>query len=98
MANGSRLHPKKYNSRPRRVNSGDDLVMFRRFQRRKIKIKAELKGNPAIRKEVTIWIKKYQIPIHLPGLDQVLKILLPKRRKELTDLTVREFFISSAKL
>jgi hypothetical protein len=56
-----RLHPKKLNSHHRLVNSrGNELVIPPDFKEEKIKIKAELKSDPAIWKEVTIWIKKYQ--------------------------------------
>ena len=61
---------------------GKDLVVPADLKEEKIKIKAELKGNPAIWKEVTIWIKKIPDPDSLPGLDQVLKNTTPKKRKK----------------
>ena len=61
---------------------GNDLVVPADFKEEKIKIKAELKNNPAIWKEVTIWIKKIPDPDSLPGLDQVLKNTTPKKRKK----------------
>jgi len=61
---------------------GNDLVVPADLKEEKIKIKAELKGNPAIWKEVTIWIKKIPDPDSLPGLDQVLKNTTPKKRKK----------------
>jgi hypothetical protein len=61
---------------------GNDLVVPADFKEEKIKIKAELKSNPAIRKEVTIWIKKIPDPDSLPGPDQVLKNTTPKKRKK----------------
>jgi hypothetical protein len=62
---------------------GNDLVVPPDFKEEKIKIKAELKGNPAIWKEVTVWIKKIPDPDSLPGLDQVLKnTTTPKKRKK----------------
>jgi len=61
---------------------GNDLVIPADFKEEKIKIKAELKGNPAIWKEVTIWIKKIPDPDSLTGLDQVLKNTTPKKRKK----------------
>jgi len=61
---------------------GNDLVVPADLKEEKIKIKAELKGNPAIWKEVTIWIKKIPDPDSLPGLDEVLKNTTPKKRKK----------------
>jgi len=61
---------------------GNDLIVPPDSQEEKIKIKAELKSNPAIWKEVTIWIKKLPDPDSLPGLDQVLKNTTPKKRKK----------------
>jgi len=52
---------------------GNELVVPPDFNKEKIKIKAELKTDPTIWKEVTIWIKKTPDPDTLPGLDQVLK-------------------------
>src|SRR5580765_4371938 len=61
---------------------GNDVVVPADFKEEKIKIKAELKSNPAIWKEITIWIKKIPDPDSLPGLDQVLKNTTPKKRKK----------------
>ena len=61
---------------------GNELIVPADFKEEKIKIKAELKSNPAIWKEVTIWIKKIPDPDSLPGLDQVLKNTTPKKRKK----------------
>ena len=61
---------------------GNDLIVPPDFKEEKIKIKAELKSNPAIWKEVTIWIKKIPDPDSLPGLDQVLKNTTPKKSKK----------------
>ena len=60
---------------------GNDLVVPPDSKEEKIKIKAALKSDPAIWKEVTIWIKKMPDPDSLPGLDQVLKNTTPKRKK-----------------
>jgi hypothetical protein len=60
---------------------GNDLVIPPDFKEEKIKIKAALKSDPAIWKEVTIWIKKIPDPDSLPGLDQVLKNTTPQKRK-----------------
>jgi hypothetical protein len=61
---------------------GNELVVPPDFNEEKIKIKAELKTDPAIWKEVTIWIKTIPDPDSLPGLDQVLKNPPPKKRKK----------------
>ena len=61
---------------------GNELIVPPDFKEEKIKIKAELKSNPAIWKEITIWIKKIPDPDSLPGLDQVLKNTTPKKRKK----------------
>src|SRR6476620_3170538 len=61
---------------------GNDLVVPTDLKEEKIKIKAALKGNPAIWKEVTIWIKKIPDPDSLPGLDQVLKDTPRKKQKK----------------
>ena len=61
---------------------GNELVVPLDFKEQKIKIKAELKTNPAISREVTIWIKKIPDPDSLPGLDQVLKPQPSKKRKK----------------
>ena len=61
---------------------GNQLIVPPDFKEDKIKIKAELKSNPAIWKEVTIWIKKIPDPDSLPGLDQVLKNTTPKKSKK----------------
>jgi hypothetical protein len=61
---------------------GNELVVPANFKEEKIKIKVELKSNPVIWKEVTIWIKKIPDPDSLPGLDQVLKNTAPKKRKK----------------
>lgn len=60
---------------------GNELVVPPDFKDEKIKIKAELKSDPAIWKEVTVWIKTIPDPDSLPGLDQVLKNP-PKKRKK----------------
>jgi hypothetical protein len=61
---------------------GNELIVPSAFKEEKIKIKAELKSNPGIWKEVTIWIKKIPDPDSLPGLDQVLKTPPPKKKKK----------------
>ncbi|HEV8503743.1 MAG TPA: hypothetical protein VGQ53_00020 [Chitinophagaceae bacterium] len=61
---------------------GNELVVPPDFKEEKIKIKAELKSNPAIWKEVTVWIKKIPDPDSLPGLDQVLQPPPHKKKKK----------------
>ncbi len=61
---------------------GNELVIPHDFKEEKIKIKAELKSNPAISKEITIWIKKIPDPDSLPGLDQVLQPPPSKKKKK----------------
>jgi len=61
---------------------GNELVVPPDFKEEKIKIKAELKTDPLIWKEVTIWIKKIPNPESLPDVDQVLKNSSPKKRKK----------------
>ena len=53
--------------------SGNELVIPRDFKGEKITVKAVLKGQPAIWKETTIWIKKKPDPDRLPGKEDVLK-------------------------
>ena len=61
---------------------GNELVVPLDFKEEKIKVKAALKTNPAISREITIWIKKIPDPDSLPGLDQVLKPQPSKKRKK----------------
>jgi hypothetical protein len=61
---------------------GNELIIPLDFKGEKIKIRAELKTDPGIRKEVTIWIKKIPDPDSLPGLDKVLKTPPPKKKKK----------------
>lgn len=52
---------------------GNDLVLPVKFDEEKIQVKAILKNNPAIWKEITIWVKKLPDPIHLPTTEEILK-------------------------
>lgn len=61
---------------------GNELIVPLEFKEEKIKIKAQLKADPSIWKEVTIWIKKIPDPESLPGLDDVLKNPPPRKRKK----------------
>jgi hypothetical protein len=53
--------------------SGNELIVPADFKDEKITVKAVLKANPSIWKEVTIWIKKKPDPLFLPTNDDILK-------------------------
>jgi hypothetical protein len=55
------------------VFEGNSLVIPEAFREEKIKIKAVLKTDPAISKEIIVWIKKIPDPAHLPTKAEVLK-------------------------
>ena len=57
---------------------GNELVIPMDFKPEKVTIKAVLKNNPAVWKEVTIWIKKSSDP-RLPTRDEMLNNM--KRNK-----------------
>lgn len=61
---------------------GNELIVPPDFKGEKIKIRAELKNNPATWKEVTVWIKTIPDPASLPAVDEVLKNNPPKKRKK----------------
>jgi len=52
---------------------GNDLILPSALKEEKIQVKAILKNNPAIWKEITIWIKKLPDPAHLPTKEEILK-------------------------
>jgi len=52
---------------------GNDLVLPDLVTQEKVKVKAVLKSNPAIWKEVTIWIKTLPEPDRLPTNEEILK-------------------------
>jgi hypothetical protein len=56
---------------------GNELVIPHDFRHEKVTVKAVLKSNPSVWKEVTIWIKTLPDPM-LPTKDDVLK---PKKNK-----------------
>lgn len=58
--------------------SGNELIIPASFKPEKIIVKAVLKSNPAIWKEVTIWIKKLPDPV-LPTRDEIINN--PDRKK-----------------
>lgn len=53
--------------------SGNDLVIPADFRDEKITVKAVLKKNTAIWKEVTIWIKILPDPDNLPSKEDILR-------------------------
>jgi len=61
---------------------GNDLVLPADSKEEKLKIKAVLKSNPEIWKEITIWVKKLPDPDHLPAKEEILQNnQSPKKRK-----------------
>jgi len=60
---------------------GNDLIVPANFNEEKIKVKAVLKNNPAIWKEITIWIKKLPDPDHLPTREEIFKNNFPNKKK-----------------
>jgi hypothetical protein len=54
------------------VFEGNELVIPENFKPEKVKVKAVLKSNPAIWREITIWIKRKPDP-QLPTKDDILK-------------------------
>lgn len=52
---------------------GNDLFIPADFMEEKVKVKAVLKSNPAIQKEITIWIKKKPDPEKLPTKEEVMQ-------------------------
>lgn len=51
---------------------GNELIIPVNFKEEKVKVKAVLKNNPAIWKEITIWIKKKPDPDRLPNKEEIL--------------------------
>lgn len=52
--------------------SGNELIVPADFKGEKITVKAILKSDPSIWKEITIWIKKLPDPDLLPTNDQIM--------------------------
>lgn len=61
--------------------SGNELIIPDFFKPEKVTVKAVLKSNPAIWKEVTIWVKKLSDPV-LPTRDEIIDN--PGRKKRRT--------------
>ena len=60
---------------------GNDLLVPQDFKVDSIQVKAVLKSDSAIWKEISIWIKKLPDPEHLPSLEQTMKSGSAKKRK-----------------
>src|SRR5215831_9347342 len=52
---------------------GNDLVLPADMKQEKVTVKAVLKNNPAISKEMTIWAKTLPEPAKLPTEEEILK-------------------------
>jgi len=50
----------------------NDLVLAANFNEDKVRIKAVLKSNPEIWREITIWVKRNPDPERLPTKDEML--------------------------
>jgi hypothetical protein len=59
---------------------GNQLVLPVNFKEEKVKVKAVLKSNPEIWKEITIWIKKLPDPDRLPTQEEILRGTQPRKR------------------
>ncbi len=60
---------------------GNNLILSPDLKGEKIKVKAVLKSNPEIWKEITIWIKKLPDPERLPTKEEILQSNQPRKRK-----------------
>ncbi|MER3498504.1 MAG: hypothetical protein C4308_07660, partial [Chitinophagaceae bacterium] len=55
------------------VFEGNELVIPADFKKEKVTVKAVLRSNPAIWKQITIWIKTIPDPDKLPTNEEILK-------------------------
>jgi hypothetical protein len=60
---------------------GNDLLVPQEPQVEKVMVRAVLKSDPLIWKEISIWIKKIPDPEHLPSLDQINNTSPPKKKR-----------------
>ena len=60
---------------------GNDLLVPQDPQVEKIRVRAVLKNDPSIWKEISIWIKKIPDPEHLPSLEQINNTSSPKKKR-----------------
>ena len=59
---------------------GNDLILPANCKEEKVKVKAILKSNPEIWKEITIWVKKLPDPDRLPTKEEILRQNSPRKR------------------
>jgi hypothetical protein len=55
------------------IFEGNDLIIPADFKEEKVTVRAVLKSNPAIQKEIIIWIKIKPDPEKLPTKEEVMK-------------------------
>jgi hypothetical protein len=60
---------------------GNDLILPADFKEEKVNVKAVLKSNPEMWKEIAIWIKITPDPDHLPTIDD-LPVSQPSKTKK----------------
>lgn len=60
---------------------GNELILPADFKDENVKVKAVLRSNEKISKEITIWIKKLPDPTRLPTAEEVMKGIHNKRNK-----------------
>jgi hypothetical protein len=60
---------------------GNSLVLDTAFKGEKVTVKAVLKSDPSIWKEVTIYIKKVEIPERLKTVDEIMNSSSSKRKR-----------------
>lgn len=60
---------------------GNDLILPADFKEKNVTVKAILKSNPAVWKEVTIWIKTVPDPAVLPTKDEILRPSSSKNKR-----------------
>ena len=60
---------------------GNDLLVPQDQKVEKIRVRAVLKSDPSIWKEISIWIKKIPDPEHLPSLEQINNSSFPKKKR-----------------
>jgi len=60
---------------------GNDLNIPADFKEEKVKVKAVLKADPDIWKEITIWIKKIPNPDKLPTAEEIMRGNKPTKKR-----------------
>src|SRR5258708_4901156 len=61
---------------------GNDLILPADFKEEKLRIKAFLKSNPEVWKEITIWVKKSPDPNRLPVKEEILQNNQPAKKRK----------------